>query len=96
MYCFNSKMPPKSLSKKTTTDSWNHNHQKLATLQKKDFTKKKNPPAVCRVFMAVKMQNFSVRFLKDAFKLDTSPFGSQKQLVKLEFSFLTSKTNSVG
>jgi hypothetical protein len=52
------------------------------------FTKKKfrrSADAVCRDFMAVHMKILSARFLKDAFKLDPSLF-----------SFLTSKTNSVG
>jgi hypothetical protein len=37
--------------------------------------------AVCRDFMAVQMKILSVRFLKYAFKLETSPFGSLKELV---------------
>jgi hypothetical protein len=45
-------------------------------------TKKKFPsPAVCRDFMAVQMKILSARFLKDAFKLEISPFGSLKELV---------------
>jgi hypothetical protein len=43
------------------------------------FTKKKiRRFAVCRDFMAVQMKIMSARFLKDAFKLDTSHFGSVK------------------
>jgi hypothetical protein len=47
--------------------------------EKLNFTKKKN--SVCRDFMAVHMKILSARFLKDAFKLETSPFGSLKELV---------------
>jgi hypothetical protein len=50
--------------------------------EKQVFTKKKvRQSAVCREFMAVQMRILSSRFLKDAFKLDTSPFGSLKELV---------------
>jgi hypothetical protein len=48
--------------------------------EKPIFTKKQNP-SLCRDFMAVRMKNLSARFLKDAFKLETSPFGSMKELV---------------
>jgi hypothetical protein len=37
--------------------------------------------AVCRDFMAVQMKILSARFLKDAFKLETSTSGSLKELV---------------
>jgi hypothetical protein len=37
--------------------------------------------AVCSDFMAVQMKILSARFLKDAFKLETSPSGSLKELV---------------
>jgi hypothetical protein len=52
------------------------------------FTKKKIPlnfrlpsraAAICCAFMAVHMKILSARFLKDAFKLETSPFGSLKE-----------------
>jgi hypothetical protein len=33
------------------------------------------PSAICRDFMDAKMKILSDRFLKDAFKLDTSPWG---------------------
>jgi hypothetical protein len=46
---------------------------------KTDFYEKKI--ALCRDFMAVHMKILSGRFLKDAFKLETSPFGSLKDLV---------------
>jgi hypothetical protein len=55
--------------------------------EKQVFTKKKIPSlcrlpsAVCRDFMAVHMKILSARFLKDAFKLETSPSGSLKELV---------------
>jgi hypothetical protein len=55
--------------------------------EKQVFTKKKSvtlPSAVCREFMAVQMRILSARFLKDPFKLYTSPFGSLKELVQLE------------
>jgi hypothetical protein len=39
------------------------------------------PSAVCRDFMAVHMKILSARFLKEAFKLETCPFGSLKELV---------------
>jgi hypothetical protein len=56
--------------------------------EKPIFTKKKiRRSAVCRDFMALHMKIFSARFLKDAFKLETSPFGSLKEL---EGSFFTS------
>jgi hypothetical protein len=50
------------------------------------FTKKKSVAlpsafAVCRDFMAVHRKILSARFLKDAFKLETSPSGSLKELV---------------
>jgi hypothetical protein len=46
------------------------------------FTKKNfRRSAVCRDFMAVHMKFFSAQFLKDAFKFETSPFGSLKELV---------------
>jgi hypothetical protein len=51
------------------------------------FTKKKiavalpSAVAVCRDFMAVHRKILSARFLKDAFKLETSPSGSPKELV---------------
>jgi hypothetical protein len=46
------------------------------------FTKKKfRCSAVCRDFMAVQMKILAARFWKDAFKLETSPFGSLKELV---------------
>jgi hypothetical protein len=45
--------------------------------EKQVFTKKKvRHSAVCREFMAVQIRILSARFLKDPFKLDTSPFGS--------------------
>jgi hypothetical protein len=53
--------------------------------EKQVFTKKKVRHAVCREFMAVQMRILSGGFLKDLFKLDTSPFGSLKELVQLEF-----------
>jgi hypothetical protein len=66
--------------------------------EKQVFTKKKkvHHSAVCREFMAVQMRILSGGFLKDPFKLDTSPFGLLKELVQLEFFFvfLTSGTNS--
>jgi hypothetical protein len=37
--------------------------------------------AVCRHLMTVQMKILSARFWKDAFKLETSPFGSLKILV---------------
>jgi rRNA-processing protein FCF1 len=37
------------------------------------------PSAVWRNFMAVQMKILSALFLKDAFKLETSPFGSLKE-----------------
>jgi hypothetical protein len=55
--------------------------------EKPVYTKKKIPSlcrlpsAVCRDFMAVQMKILSARFLKDAFKLETSPSGSLKELV---------------
>jgi hypothetical protein len=51
--------------------------------EKSIFTKKKKfrRSAVCRDFMAVLMNILSARFLKDAFKLETSAFGSLKELV---------------
>jgi hypothetical protein len=50
--------------------------------EKQVFTKKKvRHSAVCREFMAVHMRILSTRFLKDPFKLDTSTFGSLKELV---------------
>jgi hypothetical protein len=56
--------------------------------EKQVFTKKKvRHSAVCREFMAVQMRILSARFLKDSFKLDTSPFGSLKELVQLELFF---------
>jgi hypothetical protein len=39
------------------------------------------PSAICRDFMAVQMRILSARFLKEPFKLDTSAFGSLKELV---------------
>jgi hypothetical protein len=47
------------------------------------FKKKKifRRSAVCRNFMAVHRKILSARFLKDAFKLETSPSGSLKELV---------------
>jgi hypothetical protein len=50
--------------------------------EKQVFTKKKvRHSAVCREFMAVQMRILSGGFFKDPFKLDTSPFGSLKELV---------------
>jgi hypothetical protein len=50
--------------------------------EKPIFTKKKfRRSAVCRDFMAVQIKILSARFLKDAFKLEISPFGSLKELV---------------
>jgi hypothetical protein len=51
--------------------------------EKNRFLRKKNfrRSAVCRDFMAVHMKILSAWFLKDAFKLETSPFGSLKELV---------------
>jgi hypothetical protein len=54
--------------------------------EKPIFTKKNSVAlpsavAVCRAFMAVHMKILYARFLKDAFKLETSPFGSLKELV---------------
>jgi hypothetical protein len=50
--------------------------------EKPIFTKKKfRRSAVCRDFMAVQMKILSARFLKNALKLETSPFGSLKELV---------------
>jgi hypothetical protein len=50
--------------------------------EKHIFTKKKiRRSAVCRDSMAVHMKILSARFLKDAVKLETSPFGSLKELV---------------
>jgi hypothetical protein len=52
--------------------------------EKPIFTKKNYPSrrsAVCRDFMAVHVKILSARFLKDAFKLETSPSGSLKELV---------------
>jgi hypothetical protein len=50
--------------------------------EKQVFTKKKfRRSAVCRDFMAVHRKILSARFLKDAFKLETSPSGSLKELV---------------
>jgi hypothetical protein len=49
--------------------------------EKTRFLGKKNPSlcrlssAICRDFMDAKMKILSARFLKDAFKLDTSPWG---------------------
>jgi hypothetical protein len=44
--------------------------------EKRIYTKKKiRRSAVCRDFMAVQMKILSARFLKDAFKLETSTFG---------------------
>jgi hypothetical protein len=48
--------------------------------EKQVFSKKKSP-SLCREFMAVQMRILSGGFLKDPFKLDTSPFGSLKELV---------------
>jgi hypothetical protein len=50
--------------------------------EKPIFTKKKFP-SLCRRrdFMAFHMKILSARFLKDAFKLETSPFGSLEELV---------------
>jgi hypothetical protein len=47
------------------------------------FLRKKNVrrSAVCRDFMDGQMKILSLRFLKDAFKLETSPFGSLEELV---------------
>jgi hypothetical protein len=60
------------------------------------FTKKKIPSlcrqpstvAVCRDFMAVQMKILSACFLKDNFKLETSPFASLKELVQLGLVFI--------
>jgi hypothetical protein len=50
--------------------------------EKPFFTKTKfRRSAVCRDFMAVQMKILPAQFLKDAFKLETSPFGSLKDLV---------------
>jgi hypothetical protein len=50
--------------------------------EKQVFTKKKiRHSAVCREFMAVQMRILPAQFFKDPFKLDTSPFGSLKELV---------------
>jgi hypothetical protein len=50
--------------------------------EKQVFTKKKvRHSAVCREFMAVQMRIWSTPYLKDPFKLDTSTFGSLKELV---------------
>jgi hypothetical protein len=50
--------------------------------EKSVFTKKNfHRSAVCRDFMAVHRNILSARFLKDAFKLGTSPSGSLKELV---------------
>jgi hypothetical protein len=50
--------------------------------EKQVFTKKKvRHSAVCREFMAVQMRILSGGFLIDPFKLDTSSFGSLKELV---------------
>jgi hypothetical protein len=38
-------------------------------------------PSAVRDFMAVQMKILSAQFLKDAFKLETSPIGSLKELV---------------
>jgi hypothetical protein len=46
-------------------------------LRKKKFRRS----AVCRDFMAVLTKILSARFLKNAFKLETSPCGSLKELV---------------
>jgi hypothetical protein len=64
--------------------------ERIRTFYRKEkpiFTKKKFPPlcqpsaAVLRDFMAVQMEFLSARLLKDAFKLETSTFGSLKELV---------------
>jgi hypothetical protein len=50
--------------------------------EKPIFTKKNfRRSAVCRDFMAVQMKILSARFLKDAFKLETSAVGSLKELI---------------
>jgi hypothetical protein len=50
--------------------------------EKQVFTKKKfRCSAVCRDFMAVHRKILSEQFLKDAFKLETYPSGSLKELV---------------
>jgi hypothetical protein len=49
--------------------------------EKQVFTKKKvRHSAVCREFMAVQMRILSARIFNDPFKLDTSHFGSLKEL----------------
>jgi hypothetical protein len=49
--------------------------------EKTIFTRKKiRRSAVCRDFMAAQMIILSARFLKDAFKLETSAFESLKEL----------------
>jgi hypothetical protein len=41
------------------------------------------PSTVCLDFIAVQIKILSARFLKDAFKLETSSFGSLQELVLL-------------
>jgi hypothetical protein len=48
--------------------------------EKPVFTKKKNSVALPSAVISW-LKIFSARFLKDAFKLETSPFGSLKELV---------------
>jgi hypothetical protein len=52
----------------------------LDELKKLKKLKKFRRSAVCRDFMAVHMKILSARFLKDAFKLETSPSESLKAL----------------
>jgi hypothetical protein len=54
--------------------------------EKPVFTKKKKIPSLH--MMAVHMKILSARFFKDAFKLETSPFGSLKELVRLGLVFI--------
>jgi hypothetical protein len=51
--------------------------RKMGFHEKKNFRRS----AVCRDFMATQMKIVSARFSKDAFKLETSRFGSLKVLV---------------
>jgi hypothetical protein len=55
--------------------NWDFLSEKNRFLRKKNFRRS----AVCRDFMAVHMKILSARFLKDAFKLVTSPSGSLKE-----------------
>jgi hypothetical protein len=62
-------------------------------IEEKPICTKKKFPSLCRNSMAVQMKILSTRFLKDAFKLETSPFGSLKELVQLGFVFIFDRKN---